>query len=84
MTFLSENTTRKVDSLGRVSIPKSIRDRFEIKPNDEMEFSVCYQGSKIYICLNKREDFSKEEIIAAELEAMGYEVPEKLRERLSE
>ena len=36
--FMSENTTRKVDALGRVSIPKSLRDRLDIAAEDEMEF----------------------------------------------
>ena len=82
MNFLSENTTRKVDSLGRISIPKSLRDRFEIGPNDEMEFSVCYEGDRIYICMNKRVDLNKMEILAAELEGMGFEVPEDLQKAL--
>lgn len=82
MTFINENTTRKVDGLGRVSIPKSLRDRFEIRPNDEIEFSVCHAGDRTYICMNKKNDANKAEIIAAELEAMGIEIPEKLMELL--
>lgn len=82
MTFVSENTSRKVDSLGRVSIPKSLRDRFEIAPNDEVEFSVCYAGDITYICLNKKNDVNKAEIIAAELDALGIEIPDKLLDLL--
>ncbi len=82
MTFISENTTRKVDGLGRISIPKSMRDRFGIMPNDEIEFSTCHMDGEVYICLNKKNDASKAEIIASELEAMGIEIPEKLMEML--
>ena len=82
MTFINENTTRKVDTLGRISIPKSIRDRFNIKPNDEIEFSICHMDNQIYICMNKKNDASKAEILAAELDAMGIEIPEKLMEML--
>lgn len=38
MELLKENTSRKVDSLGRVSIPKSMRDRLDINEGDEVEF----------------------------------------------
>ena len=38
MELRKENTTRKIDSLGRVSIPKSMRERLEIVEGDEMEF----------------------------------------------
>ena len=83
MTFMSENTTRKIDSLGRVSIPKSLRDRFSINPNDEIEFSVCYTGDMTYICLNKKNDTTKAEILAAELDALGIDIPEKLLDMIS-
>ena len=82
MTFFNENTTRKVDSLGRISIPKSMRARFDINPNDEMEFSVCHDGGQVYICMKKRVDFTKAEILASELEGMGFEVPEDLRKMI--
>ena len=82
MTLISENTSRKVDSLGRISIPKSIRDRFNICANDEIEFSICHMDNQVYICLNKKNDASKAEILAAELDAMGIEIPEKLMEML--
>lgn len=82
MTFMNENTTRKVDSLGRISIPKGMRDRFNINPNDEIEFSTCYTGDMTYICLSKKNDVNKAEIIAAELDALGIEIPDKLMEML--
>lgn len=82
MTFMSENTVRKVDGLGRISIPKSLRDRFNINQNDEIEFSVCYDGDRTYICLNKKNDTTKAEIIAAELDALGIDIPEKLLDML--
>ena len=82
MNFLSENTTRKIDSLGRISIPKSLRARFGLNSGDEMEFSVCYEGGQTYICMKKRVDFTKAEILASELEGLGFEVPEDLQKLL--
>ena len=83
MTFMSENTVRKLDGLGRLSIPKSLRDRFNINPNDEIEFSVCYNGDMTYICLNKKNDTTKAEILAAELEALGIDPPGELLDMIS-
>ena len=83
MTFMSENTVRKVDSLGRISIPKGMRDRFNINPNDEIEFSTCYNGEMTYICLNKKNDTTKAEILAAELEALGIDPPDELLDMIS-
>jgi AbrB family looped-hinge helix DNA binding protein len=80
---MSENTVRKVDSLGRISIPKGMRDRFNINPNDEIEFSTCYNGEMTYICLNKKNDTTKAEIIAAELEALGIDPPDALLDMIS-
>ena len=84
MTFISENTSRKVDGLGRISIPKSIRDRLSILPNDEMNFSICYNGDMVYICLNKQNDVNRAEMLAAELESLGIEIPEKLYDMMGQ
>ena len=85
MTFLDEKASRKVDSLGRISIPKSLRDRFEINPNDEMDFSVCYDDDRVYICMRKHVDVSKAEILASELISLGVKkLPEELEKMLGE
>lgn len=83
MTLMKENITRKVDSLGRLIIPKSIRARFEIYPEDELEFFIGYEGDDIFICLKKHKDVNKAEILAAELEGMGIELPDKLKNLLN-
>lgn len=40
MDLIPENTTRKIDSLGRISFPKGIRDRFEIETSEDFEWYV--------------------------------------------
>jgi AbrB family transcriptional regulator, transcriptional pleiotropic regulator of transition state genes len=32
--------TRKIDNVGRITVPKSVRDRFEIEPNDYVGIAV--------------------------------------------
>ena len=82
MDFIKENVSRKIDNLGRVSIPKGIRDRFEWGANDEVEFAVVYEGGNPWVCMRKVVDINKAEMIAAEWEALGIEIPEKLQEML--
>ena len=47
----SENITRKLDSLGRLTLPKSLRARLGIADGAELEvFTHDFEG-KTYICL---------------------------------
>jgi AbrB family looped-hinge helix DNA binding protein len=50
MNFENQNVSRKVDSLGRVSIPKGIRDRLSIMPNDEVNFWILDQEGTKFVC----------------------------------
>jgi len=77
MTLYAENTTRKVDSLGRVSIPKSMRDRLNIAYEDEMEFYLLdYKGER-YVCMTNHKDSApdKYKIAADVLDELGIDVP---------
>jgi len=38
MQLINENTSRKVDSLGRISIPKGMRDRMGMPQDTELNF----------------------------------------------
>ena len=46
-----ENTSRKVDTLGRISIPKAIRDRLNIAVNDELDFYTTEENGASFICM---------------------------------
>ena len=83
--FMSENTTRKVDALGRVSIPKSLRDRLDIAAEDEMEFFMMeYQGRRYVALANTKEDNSqkaeKYKNVIDVLEELGADLPTELVE----
>ncbi len=53
MELINENTTRKVDALGRVSLPKGMRNRLRLEANDELEFYTLRDNGKDYICCAK-------------------------------
>ena len=84
MELLRENTTRKVDSLGRVSIPKSMRDRLNIGTNDEVEFYLLNaDNGEQFVCLtNHKIANSRYETAAAVLAELGLEIPEELEGRI--
>lgn len=84
MELLKENTTRKVDSLGRVSIPKGMRDRLNIEVNDEVEFYLLNgDDGEQYVCLtNHKVGNSRFELAAKVLVELGLDVPEELEAKM--
>lgn len=84
MELIRENTTRKVDSLGRVSIPKSMRDRLEINTNDEVEFYLLQNDDgEQYVCLtNHKANNNKYEMAAKVLNELGLDIPEELEVKI--
>lgn len=84
MELLRENTTRKVDSLGRVSIPKSMRDRLNIETNDEVEFYLLNaDNGEQFVCLtNHKVANSRYETAAAVLTELGLDIPEELEVKI--
>ena len=81
----SENITRRVDSLGRIVLPKSLRLRAGIADNDELEIYTMEQDGRYYICLTKvsYED-PRFEVARGVLRELGLEIPEELCSPCSE
>lgn len=83
MRIRPENTTRKIDTLGRVTIPKGLRDRMGIKVNDDMELFTMEHEGKEYICLSAVETVPFKYLMAAQvLEELGVEMPDALATQL--
>lgn len=85
MKITPENTTRKLDTLGRISIPKAMRQRLSVADLSEVEFfTIEDDHGRSYIAMaTPREDETKAkcaEAIAL-LEELGVEIPEALREK---
>lgn len=81
MRLEAENTCRRIDNLGRIVIPKGLRDRLGIKSNDELEYYVMEYEGKKYICL--RTVNMIETSADLELEAMGLDLGD-LKDKLKE
>ncbi len=59
---MSTGITRKIDALGRIVIPKEIRERFNIKENDYLEFVLFQDGFSIrkYSKIGKLQSLAQE------------------------
>ena len=53
--MVAENTTRKIDTMGRISIPKSLRDRFGLESGAQMAFFTKEIDGKFYILMIEEE-----------------------------
>lgn len=84
MKLQSENTSRKVDSLGRVSIPKSLRDRLIINTEDQVYFYLLEDDDgRQFVCFTNKADVSPKYQLAAEvLVELGLEVPDEILSKL--
>ena len=77
MNLLYENQSRKIDNLGRVTIPKPIRERQGWEQNDEDEFYTM-GGSSVVLSKGKMRD-SRYDIAAEVLGELGLEIPKELK-----
>ena len=76
-----ENITRKIDSLGRVSIPSGLRRRYGFNSGDELNFSTLDTGSRNYVLMYKDIGIDpKYEIAFETLKELGCEVPAALND----
>lgn len=79
MRIRPENTTRKIDALGRVTIPKGMRDRMGIRENDDMELFTMESGGREYICLASVQAMEDRYKLAASLlEELNIAIPADL------
>ena len=89
MKLTKENTKRKIDTLGRVSIPKGMRDRLNLKELSEVDFFLLEDDNGIqYACLTsvipeEEVDKARYADAATVLHELGCAIPDELREALS-
>lgn len=72
---LNKAGNRRIDSFGRITIPKNMRDKLGIKENDEFEIGTTLIDGKTIIYLYKEDLIGKrKEELLEELKALGIEI----------
>lgn len=85
MELFEENATRKLDDLGRIVIPKSVRMRFHLNPGDAMEYYTFRKDDRWFIALANEGMRDTRYLQAAEvLDELGIDIPEELLKKVSE
>lgn len=82
MKLTKENVSRKLDSLGRISIPKAIRQRLNIEDLSEVEFYTLEDDSgEMYVCMtNHFSNSNKYEQAIQVLTELGLDIPAELEQ----
>lgn len=81
MIFENENSIKKLDTVGRLVIPKPIRYKASIPEGGDVAFYYMEKDGRKYICLTNAVEGPEEKYkMAAEvLRELGEPVPESLR-----
>lgn len=76
--LIPENASKKLDSLGRITLPKGLRDRMFLSDNAELEIYTANIDGRQCICLAPPVDVNAEiETAIKLLEANGYTIRSK-------
>lgn len=59
MLILKENAARQLDSLGRITIPKAMRDRLGFTENQKYEIYTIEHEGKTFVAIAKEDNSSK-------------------------
>lgn len=80
------NLSKSVDSTGRISIPKKIREQFNINAGDDLDLYTCVgEDGFYYICLKtSAQEYDEIQSAIDVLRAHGYEIPETLSAYLAD
>lgn len=85
-TLRPENVIKKIDDLGRITLPKGLRDRMYLNSdNNELEIFTMEVDGKMYICLASPDTIDNRLYAAAEIfKELSVPLPEAFQEKIKE
>lgn len=85
-TLRPENIVKTVDSLGRITLPKGLRDRMYMNSaNNQLEIFTMEVDGKMYICLTSPETVDNRLYAAAAIfKELGVALPEEFQKKIEE
>lgn len=82
MRLIPENESRKIDTLGRITLPKGLRNRFNLDVGAELELFTANIDGRMCICMASPQNEDDIETRAVEaidfLTAHGFKVEGRL------
>lgn len=87
--WTDEDKIRRLDDHGRIVLPSSIRNKFDIQVGDELKFYTTLTDEGYgAICLVHtkplKQDIARLKVAVAVLQELGEEIPQKLQKSLNE
>lgn len=85
-TLRPENVIKTVDSLGRITLPKGLRDRMYMNSdNNQLEIFTMNVDGKMYICLTSPDSIDNRLYAAAEIfKELNVPLPKEFQEKIDE
>lgn len=85
MTLLPENANKRIDGLGRITLPKGLRSRLCLDTNTEMELYTMAHEGRLYICMTPANTVDPKYYVAKEvLDELGADIPKELLEKIGD